>query len=466
MHEMLKASTPKSPFRPKFKQMKREVALRKVGLGEGISLEQIKASEGGARTGLGACGVMDRIKSSMDSASYAMDTVHQVRWTLAGPITDPAIEKNFSAEIDLFANSKSVEGVAFVESTMPQNGELNTHMLACAIGFHLEPEPFSFTVQGNAWSHPTVGSTKPPSPDVYTIADVVNGALGPLLGSLTPEEFIRPAILEWGSWANYVAWHLVRAYSIDWQIGTKWNIINEVLRHTAYMPPSAQDGSSGNSDIDVLVAIARTNNYYDQLGTSMDFLKIDFIREGVLTVGGVIATAFGEFRPSRAFELAGVTYGGMDLRHMLRGNSEFRKLDLPYIIGAGIPIGLVLNEVDNTQGNVMRDYLSITGGRWGQGQIPATIVDQEFINFGPTVPGNASGIGVSPIMVEQSLDPAPVNVPQEVFSERVLFKMGDLKLSMLIKGREMDGDLVRLLQQDPDCRKAVCSECECEMPMQ
>jgi len=451
---LAKPSTPKHPFRPKFRQIKREIEIKKVGLGEPISIEKVRSYEGGVKKGLGAVGVTNLLKSSMDCASYAMDTIHQTRWTLVGPITDQAIEKNFSSEIDLFGNSKSVEGVAFVESTMPQNGELNTHMLACAIGFHLEPEPKSWSILGNAWTHPVVGQAKPPSPDVFTVADIVNGALGDNFDGQTPTQFMRPAILQWGAWANYVAWHLVRAYDLRWAIGTKWNILDEILRHTAYMPPNAQDGSSGLSEDAVLAEIRRTNDYYDSLGTAFDFLKIDFIREGVLTVGGV---PVGEFRPSRAFELAPVTYGGMDLRHMLRGNSEFRKLDLPYIIGAGIPIGLVLQQVDDTQGDIMRDYLSVTQGRQGNGVIPPFIVDATNINFGGTVSG-------SPVMLEQSLDVPPaaiVNYSQAVFAERAFYKMGDLKLSMLVKGRELDGDLMTFLRNNADARDALCSECEC-----
>lgn len=445
---------PKHPFKAKFKPIKREIELKKVGLAEAPDIEKIRANQDGVRAGLGATGIYSILKSSMDCASYAMDTIHQTRWTLVGPITDSAIEKNFSSEIDLFGNSKSVDGVAFVESTMPQNGELNTHMLACAIGFHLEPEPKSWAILGNAWTHPTVGQAKPPSPDVYTVADVVNGALGPLFAGGAPTQFMRPAVFQWGAWANYVAWHMVRAYDLRWAIGTKWNILDEVLRHTAYMPPSAQDGSSGLSEDAVLAEIRRVNDYYDSLGTAFDFLKIDFLREGVLTVGGV---PVGEFRPSRAFELAPVTYGGMDLRHMLKGNSEFRKLDLPYIIGAGIPIGLTLAQVDDTQGDIMRDYLSITQGRQGNGVIPPFIVDATNINFGGTVSG-------SPVMLEQSMDVAPaaiVNYSQAQFAERAFFKMGDLKLSMLVKGRELDGDLMTFLRNNADAREALCSQCEC-----
>jgi hypothetical protein len=460
----LKKLNDRSKLPTKFKAIPRDTNRTLVGLGGPIDDAKFKAAGGGqsaegTRAGLVGLGLIDLVSDSMDCAPFAMDTIHQTRWTLEGPITDLAIEKNFSAEIDLFANSKSVEGVSYVESTMPQNGELNTHMLACAIGFHLEPEPYSFTVQGNAVTKPIVATAKPPSPDVYTVADVFNGAIGSGFAGANPEQIIRPAVLEWGMWANYVAWHMVRAYNLRWAIGTKNNILDEVLRHTAYMPPSAQDGSSGNSQIDVLAAVRRTNDYYgNRLATAMDFLKVDFLRLGALTIGGA---NIGDFRPSRAYELAGVTYGGGDLRHMLKGNSEFRKLKRPYIIGAGIPIGLRLDQVDDVQGDIMRDYLSATQGRQGNGVVPPAILDAA--NFtGPNV--GANGIGTTPVMAEQSIDCPPTtctNFFQQVFAERILFKMGDLKLSLLVQGRELDGDLYQFLLNNPGARDQLCTDCEC-----
>jgi hypothetical protein len=438
-----------------FKAIPKDDNRTLVGLGGPIDHSKVKAADpNDLRVGIAAIGLADVVKQSMDCAPFAMDTIHQVRWTLTGPVTPGAIEKNFSSEIDLFGNSKSVEGVAYVESTMPQNGELNTHMLACAIGFHLEPEPMCFTAQGNSWFHPVqAAAQKPPSPDVFTVADIANGAIGPAFTGSAATQHLFPAVLEWGWWANYVAWHMVRAYDLRWAIGTKNNILDEVLRHTAYMPPSAQDGSASSSQVDILAAVRRTNDYYLKNGSGADFLKIDFLRLGALTVA---AANVGDFRPSRAFELAGVTYGGMDLRHMLRNNSEFRKLNMPYIIGAGIPIGLRLDEVDSVQGNIMRDYLDITQGRQGDGNIPPSIVDANSV-----LPGATEG-GATPVMAEQSLDvPTPTNFFQQVFSQRVLYKMGDLKLSMLVKGRELDGDLYQYLLSNPDARDALCAECEC-----
>ena len=55
----------------------------------------------------------------------------------------------------------------------------------------------------------------------------------------------------------------------------------------------------------------------------------------------------------------------------------------------------------------------------------------------------------------------PTTVSQGVFAERAFFKFGDLKLSMLVKGRELDGDLMTFLRNNQDAREALCSQCDC-----
>src|SRR4029077_9562734 len=95
------------------------------------------------------------------------------------------------------------------------------------------------------------------------------------------------------------------------------------------------------------------NARYDSLGSALDFLPVDFIRIGSDAVGGVNV---GFFTPTRDFEIIGATYGGMDLRSMLKGNSEMRKLCVPYVIKPGVPIGLYLQECDTVQGDTMRQF--------------------------------------------------------------------------------------------------------------
>jgi hypothetical protein len=445
-------------FRPTFKLLERgEIVKQKsvglgstpdmgainkvIGLGATPDMDRVKRAET-IRAGLGS--FTDAIQASITCPIFNMPVMEQVRWGMQGPQTDISTKKNFGAKIDLFGGGTSPEGIDFVETTMAQTGQTQTHMIACGIFLHLEPEPLCWTARGNAWTTPTTGLVQPPSPDVFTQNDRANGALGAAIAAGT--QVMVPAVLEWGWWANYVAWHLVRGYDLRWKIGQHTNIMDEVARHTAYMPGGAQEASASDSEVDIVEFVERTNQRYSSLGSGLIFLKVNRIRVGSVAVAGANV---GAFRPSRDEEFVGATYGGIDLRSLLKPNSEVRTLALPYIIKAGVPIGLVLQENDTDQADTMRDYLSITQGNLGS--VPPLVTDEDNILAAP------DATGVAPVAEERTLDGA--NVPQQVDAERAIFKGGDLKITLGVKGFEVNEDWYNVLQSNPDIRNVVASEC-------
>lgn len=425
---------------------KPDAERRIVGFGTAPNLDKIKQSAD-KREGMGAW--IDAVNDAVGCPVWNMDVIEQVRWNLQGPISDEAIGQSFGTEIDLFGSGKQVDGIDYVETTMAQTGQTQTYMVTCYIGFHLEPEPLCWTAQGNAISHLTTQQAQPPSPDVFTFNDLNNDALGAQFaegeGATPPASLFIPAVLEWGWWANYAAWMLARAYNLRWKIGQHTNIMDEELRNTAYMPASAQEGSASSSQVDIVNFVNRLNTRYGNLGTALDFLKINRLR-----IGSVLASAdnVGIFKPDRSLEVVDATYGGMGLRSLLRGNSEFRKLALPYVIKPGVPIGLILQENDNIQGNIMRQYLSITQNF---GTTPPLITDEQNIEAGP------DGTGTGTVAYERTLD--GLNVPQQVLSERALFKGGEMKISMKVKGFEVPECWYDMLKANPDLMNVVQQSC-------
>ena len=436
-------------FRTRFKQVSRGergiIDVKPVGFGLSIDAAQSKAKAAGdRRMGLGS--ILDLVVKSKDNPWWNMDVVEQVRWTLGGPQSTQSLAENFGASIDLFGAGKSPNGIDYVESTLAQPGQTQTHFVACYVGFHLEPDPMAFTLRGNAWTHPTNGVAQIPSPDVFTANDVAQGALGSAVTSGAAT--FLPAIMEHGWWMNRAFWELVRAYNFRWKIGQHINIMDEQLRHTAYMPPNAQEGSASSSEVDPFNLINQMNQRYEELGSALDFLPIDFLRVG--SVGSTTVNN-GVFSPSRDFDTVGVTYGGSDLRSMLRGNSEFRQLCIPYVIEPGVPIGIFLQECDTVQGDLMRALLSISqvGGTFG-GAIPPVVTPTGNITAGFTATG-------STVMLERTLD--GVNVPQQVNSQRAIYKSGVGKITLPIKGFEVTADWYDQLSSDPDVRALVLSDC-------
>jgi hypothetical protein len=427
---------------------------RIIGFGAPPDMTRIKAAASSAdpQAGLGATGIIDAIRESANCPVWNMDVIEQVRWNLQGPLATADVNANFGTEIDLFGSGKSVEGIDFVETTMAQPGQTQTYMVTCYIGFHLEPEPLCWTAQGNAWTTPvTPTTTTPISPDVFTQADITNATLG-----LGAGQSIDAAVLEWGWWANYAAWMMARAYNLRWKIGQQTNIMDEVLRHTAYTPPSAQEGSASNSQVDIINFVNRLNTYYvNKLGSPLVFLKQNFARVGSYQMTAATpADNASVFLPSRAGQIVGATYGGMDLRSMLKGNSEFRKLTLPYLIKPGVPIGLILQQNDNIQGNIMRDYLDAAQGF---ASLPPLITDAANI-------GGSSGTASPPVGAEIPLNQtipiatADLNFNQ-ISNETALFKGGELKISLLIKGFEVTEDWYMAMAADPVIRGVVMNAC-------
>jgi hypothetical protein len=422
---------------------------RTIGFGVPFDASRMKAAGLGNKEGLGS--FADQIQANINCPIWVMPVIEQVRWTLGGPQSDISITKNFGAKIDLFGSGEDAQDIDFVETTMAQPGQLQTHTLACAIGFHIEPEPLCWTADGNAFTTPETGVAAPISPDVFTQNDLFNGALGTPFAGATPTQAMVAAYLEWGWWANIAAWSMVRGYNLRWKIGQHTNIMDEVLRHTAYMPPNAQEGSASSSEVDIINFVRRANNRYEQLGSGLDFLPVNRIRIGSVGAGGA---NHGVFRPTRDHERVGATYGGMDLRSMLRGNSEFRKLASPYMIKAGIPIGLFAQECDGVQADIMRQYLSITQGYGGH--IPPQI----------TPAGNISGVlpdgsGITPVGLELTLDGNLTQVPQQINMSRAIFKGGELKIGLLVKGFEVTDEWYTTLQNNADVRDIVMNECGC-----
>jgi hypothetical protein len=421
-----------------------------AGLGKPREQFQSQSVRGLARTinpengqpyGLGAAlsPTIEDLRSRANCPLLTMPTVIEVDWLLGGPQSDESIEVSFGAEIDPFHSGRSpnIEGVVSTNLAMP--GETQTHMIVCGIGWHFEPESFVGTILGNATNHPTTGTTKLPSPDVFTDADLANGFGG---GALPAGTVYLPAVLEWGVWAEIVAWKMAQAYDLRWMVGTNCNILLDSLRNTAYVPPSAQTGSASDSQIDVDFLVNETNVFYNKfLGTSLNFMKVDTIRIGST---GVAGANVGAFRPSRDLELMDATYGGIGLSGLLQGNTEFRPLSMPYIIKAGIPVGLKIEERDTDIGDEMRAWLAASGG-FGGG-VPPSFTDDPFWVAGPGAAFN-----------ERTLD--GLNTLQTMLSQRAVFKGGRLNIKVKLKGFEITEDLYTLMANNPDIRDAICAEC-------
>jgi hypothetical protein len=459
------------PQKTQYRVKERAPEHMRAIVGRGVAFDRDKfraavgtgSADGMRQSGLGA--IIDLINNSKDNPVYNMDVIEQVRWGMNGPQTPASINANFGSEIDLFGSGKSVAGIDYVETTMAQTGQTQTYFIACYLGFHVETDPMQWDTIGNGWTIPELPpAAVPGSPDVYATGynAAVGGVPSPANGSdltdlgfavegLFAGQALVPAVLQHGWWANDAAWHLVRGYNLRWKIGQHTNIMDEVLRHTAYMPPNAQMGSASDSEVDIIDFVNQMNARYASLGSGLIFLPVDALRVGVASTAGA-APFHGLFTLTRDFDRVGATFGGMDLRSMLHGNSEFRKLTLPYVIKPGVPIGLILQENDVDQGNAMRRFMDITQGQGGA--IPPEETPYSLIG---------SSVSAGPI-TERTVDALTISSGTPL--TRTIFKDGYMKLSLMIKGFEVTEDWYNIMSQNADIRDVVMNACGIRFAMQ
>lgn len=427
---------------------------RKLGFGAPQITRGMKAGNPTLTRFIGA------MRDGMRSPSYNLPVIESVRIHYGGPLTEQAISGGFGAYIDpLGANTTSPPaGALSVDSTMVEPGKVQTWNLVCAIGWQLESEPLEFTAKVNAFTAPLVGSAKPVSPDFFTENELNNFTGGfNSLGMVAGQQMI-PAELEWGWWSGMAFYYMCRAYNLEWQVGNRTFLLNDSLRYTAYIPSNAQDGSASNSEVDVPFFVRRTNEYYrNELNSGLIALSIDRARVGSQT--SLAEANVGVYRPTRAYETVGATNGGIGARSLLRGNTEFRKMSSPYLLRPGVPIGLRAHASNDDDQVLMQRYLSATNGFGGL--IPAQFSDDSNILAGSGFAGTGTGsiVGSAITGDELTLDPGgAISVPQQVPTGRVEFKGGAFKITVALKGFELD-EATKDALTDPDVMSVVNAEC-------
>lgn len=396
------------------------------------------------------------LKSVPQCPTYNLPVLDNVTIHYDGPLTDAAIATSFGQVINPLGASAETPppGAVQVDTTFAEPGKFQTWNLICGIQWRLDFEPLAFTVLGNSWTRPAAGQPIPVSPDDFNATgDIVTGALGVTspLGLSTGETMV-PAALEWAWWSELAGFYMARGYNLQWQWGNRQLILNDQLRYTAFTPSNAMDGSASNSDVDVNFFTRRSNDYYRNVLNSPEiFLAADRSRLGNMTLGG--AAGDSVFRPTRAFEFVGATYGGVALRQYLKGNQEFRRLASPFLIMPGVPIGLKAVQSNTDDSAQMRNYLSATYGFGGA--IPANFTPDVNINAGASITGTAGTTGAEP-----SFDTPVAAQSIRLFGNRKAYKGGTWKLTIAFKGFELTPDQAALIQ-DPTTQQVIQSECGC-----
>ena len=370
--------------------------------------------------------------------------IEEVVWTIPLPLTADEALSTLGDTVNLLSGSSSVPGVASIDSTFLINGILQTDILAQGIGVHVFHEPMSFSTIGNSFAAPDSAATPPPSPDVWTDNDLFNGALGGQFAGAEPtaDTAPAPAVFEFGVDVWRAGWNFINAYQFQWKTSQRELVLNELAADVSYFGSFADAEAAGTSEVAIAEFVAAVNATYRSKGSNTVFLPANFRRVG--SVNSTSATSnIGVFHPTRDFDLAPVTWGGLRWQGYGCRGQMYRQVESPCFLERGIPIGMQFIVQDAVHQALMLQAVTINNGALGSNVSP----DENFTCF--TQVGGSAGHGVptagaiasgaNNVMLEQTLDATPVLVQQSVNQCRQIYKGGILKLAIKIKGWEMPG---------------------------
>lgn len=352
--------------------------------------------------------------------------IEEVVWTIPLPLTPSEALATFGDTVNLLSGSSSVPGVASIDSTFLINGILQTDILAQGVGVHVFCEPLSFSTIGNAFEPAGVAvPNTPPSPDVITLNDLAQGALGPQV-NIDPPNFF-PAVFEFGASVWRAGWNFINAYQFQWKTSQRELVLNELAADISYFGSFADAEAAGTSEVPIIEFVALVNAVYRSKGSDTIFLPVSFRRVGSVTVDqGAGPVNTGVFHPTRDFDLAPVTWGGLRWQGYGCRGQMYRPVESPCFLERGIPIGMLFQSQDAVHQAQMIEALTIDNEPFGTNVCPDD-------NLGGATSTDAN------TMLEQTLDAAPVLAPQVVNVCRQVFKGGILKIAIKIKGWEMPG---------------------------
>jgi hypothetical protein len=378
--------------------------------------QRIPFGRGVSHESPGALGAAEKcIKCSFGN----IPVIEEVVWTIPVPLTADEALATLGDTVNLLSGSSSVPGVASIDSTFLINGILQTDILAQGLGVHVFCEPMSFSTIGNAFTAPTETTAPPASPDVFTVNDEAQDAFG-------DDVTLTPAVFEFGAPVWRAGWNFINAYQFQWKTSQRELVLNELAADVSYFGSFADAAASGTSEVPIIEFVAGVNAIYRSKGSGTIFLPVSFRRVGSVTTAGPGGLNVGVFHPTRDFDLAPVTWGGLRWQGYGCKGQMYRPIESPCFLERGIPIGMQFIVQDAVHQAQMLEAITINNDPLGTN----VEIDE---NLSCTTQTDVA------TMLEQTLDATPVLTAQQVDTCRQIFKGGILKIGIKIKGWEMPG---------------------------
>ena len=340
------------------------------------------------------------------------------------PLLDADINAVLGNNFNLWGITSGDPPAGFSQAfnTLATPGVIPYDMIIRGLSIRVLVEPEAFLIMGNAYT-PGGSTTFPGSPDVWSLNDYTN-SLG-LPGGSTP--FV-PGMLQWGRPTWRAGFWFTKAYELGWTQDHQTYLIREPLTQMArieMMSAAEAAGIAFASDIDRI-------NYYNAqiaaLGSPEVFLPVTHKRLGSDT--GAASANRGIFEPTREDDASSAVFGGVGVpTNMMQADPYL--FTTPIFWPGGIPMGIQFQAYDSDSLAEMQRWLSLTGGSSGQSGSDQNLpVSANISGYSPSTTG-------ANIMVEQTLDAVPIDVTQQVQTNRYLGKGGRIIFEIGLIGRRI-----------------------------
>lgn len=400
---------------------------------------------GGARTlgfgravGAGVEDVCSAIIADVADERQAVLWIQNVHFS--GPQLDSNLVQTFDeTEIDLLGDGQNVPGAVQVTSTGLDNGRATTPMLITGLFVWMEPPPYWYEVQGNAFARPTAaGANMVVSPDNYdqTLDTAVTGGTN-ALGLAAADTSFGPATMDYGGWIQRAILNLAQGFNLHWQFAINGpTFVNWPLRDIMWVANAAREDSAGVGSLNIMRHVNAMNGTYAgaPFSSADVFLPTNARRDGAATKGGAVVSTFAL---DRSGQMVTPMVGGIGLREIVGQNARFWGLERPIIMPRNTKLNIKLLAMDEVFQSQLVSELSVTNGL-GLPTLPApnTTIPPEitpFNNFGVT--NTAANAGQT--FLDLTKDSPPAQFNQTPRNGVRLFKWGDWTVRMGALGREL-----------------------------
>lgn len=369
----------------------------------------------------------DTYLATQCSPQGRIEIVEVAQWRTDLPVADAAIASTYGERLNIWTtpDNQPPPGVTSSSNTLATPAIFASDMIIRGIRVRLLVEPEGRTIMGN---FADIANNLPGSPDVWTIHDLNNalglvgqGTEGGITQDMIPGEFL------WGipTWkAAYAAW---QGYELAVLKNHQDALIKEPLTQVGTIQPFAEAEAAGLAFASNQDRVLILNDRLVGLNVQQQFLPEYFKRLGSLTV---TALNVGDFTPSREADASSAIFGGIGVPQPWARDREPFLFNQPLFWPAGHPMNIQL--LANNQSYVadFQRWLSVTGGNGGNVGEDLNLPLSHVTGMSGIMPTTTSAT----TMLEQTLDTTPVNVSQQVQTNRAILKGGTMLFEIGVIG--------------------------------